>query len=153
MSRLSTRVRIGTHSNGFDYDKGKGHTKEFRPFFFVIGTGESSAMVIAALIAARNFATKCISINFTYENVSHIHCDGALAFTTLRDVLFPKAKRFACSVHTLRSLETALTKNFDKNYIHYITIKRQAYMLKYAMSVTQFDEFVRIFKNTWTKIF
>lgn len=146
-------IPIGTHSNGFDYDKGKGHTKEFRPFFYVIGTGESSAMVIAALIAARNFATKCMSINFTYENVSHIHCDGALAFTTLRDVLFPKAKRLACSVHTLRSLETALTKNFDKNYIHYITIKRQAYMLKYAMSVTQFDEFVRIFKNTWTKIF
>jgi len=146
-------IAIGTHSNGFDYDKGKGHTKEFRPFFFVLGTGESSAMVIAAFIAARNFATKCMSINFTYENISHIHCDGALAFTTLRDVLFPKAKRLACSVHTLRSLETALTKNFDKNYIHYITIKRQAYMLKYAMSVTQFDEFVRIFKNTWTKIF
>ncbi|CAL6335067.1 unnamed protein product [Bathycoccus prasinos] len=62
-------IPIGTHSNAFDYNKGKGHTKEFRPFFFVIGTGESSAMVIAAFVAAQNFAIKRLGINFKFEDV------------------------------------------------------------------------------------
>ena len=146
-------IPIGTHSNAFDYNKGKGHTKEFRPFFFVIGTGESSAMVIAAFVAAQNFATKRLGIKFKFEDVCTVHCDGASAFTTLRDALFPSATRLTCSVHTLRSLETALKTAFEKNDIHYIMIKRQAYMLKYAMSITQFEEFVQLFKETWTKIF
>ena len=81
-------IPIGSHSNGFDHDKGKGHTKEFRPFFYVIGTAESSDMVIAAFIAAQNFASKVININFTFDDVSCIHCDGASAFTKGQTVTY-----------------------------------------------------------------
>ena len=146
-------IPIGTHANSFDDEKGKGHTKEYHPFYFVIAFGRSSTMVSAALIAAQTSATKVMNINFENKNDSSIHCDGASAFTTVRDALFPSAARLGCSVHMLRSLEIALTKNSEKNDIHYVTIKRPVYMLKFANSITQLFELMRVFKEIWAKMF
>ena len=142
-------VPIGTHSNRFDFANGNGHTKEFRPFFFGIGVGESTALTTVTFIAGQHFAKNVANVNFEFDVVSSWHSDMAKSFTSFQENLFPGAKRLSCCIHIIRNLETRLKAHFFRDDIVYNKIKQQAYMLKYAASEEQFGVLCKLFTLIW----
>jgi len=142
-------VPIGTHSNRFDFANGNGHTKEFRPFFFGIGVGESTALMIVTFIAGQHFAKNVANIKFEFDVVSSWHSDMAKSFTSLQENLFPSATRLSCCIHILRNLETRLKAHFFRDDNVYNKIKQQAYMLKAAASEEHFGVLCQLFTLIW----
>lgn len=67
----------------FDFANGNG--KEFRPYFFGVGAGESTTRIIVTFIAGQHFEKNVENIDFEFDVVSSWHSDMAKSFTSLPD--------------------------------------------------------------------
>jgi len=81
---------IGTHSNGFDCANGNGHTKEFRPTFFGVGAGESTALMIVTFIAGQHKNVANIEFEFDVK----VRGFGCAVWSTLSIVYNDLARHF-----------------------------------------------------------
>ena len=79
-----------TRTGSFDYANGNGHTKEFRPTFFGVGAGESTALMIVTFIAGQHKNVANIEFEFDVK----VRGFGCAVWSTLSIVYNDLARHF-----------------------------------------------------------